>query len=186
MLRRLILPVTIASITAGGFCSLVTPASAQEVTAAARKDNIHRYLLDIYTKQRKFGEATVEYNAVLATKGSDPTLRYNYALFLAQQGKTAAARDQMKKASTLDPSNGDIWGALGKIQIQLKDFAGAQGSLQRAIQLGKPEYRKDYDSIKQYIDHINKQAQYQAEMKRYNEQKKKAPTPASSSDDDDE
>ncbi len=184
MLRRLVLPLTIASITAGGLGSFIAPASAQD--AATRKENIHRYLLDIYTKQRKFGEATLEYNAVLATKGTDPTLRYNYALFLAQQGKLVPARDQMRKATTLDPSNGDIWGALGKILIQLKDFGGAQQALEKAIQLGKPEYRKDYDSIRQYIDHLNKQKQYQAEMKRYNEQRKKTPTPASSSDDDDE
>ncbi len=184
MLRRVVLPLTIASIAAGGLGSFFAPASADD--AALRKENIHRYLLDIYTKQRKFTEAGTEYNAVLAVKGTDPVLRYNYALFLAQQGKLGLAKEQMRKATTLDPSNGDMWGALGKIQIQMKDFGGAQQSLEKAIQLGKQEYRKDYDSIKVYIDHLNKQRQYQQEMKKYNEQKKKSPTPTSSSDDDDE
>lgn len=186
MLRKksIFLPLAIASLAATGLGSFNAPASAAD-DAAVRRENIHRCLLDIYQKQRKFAEAGVEYNALLAAKATDPNLRYQYGLFLAQQTKYGPATIQLRKATQLDPTNGDYYGALGKILIQMKDFSGAQGALQRAIQLGRDEYRKDYDSIKQYLDHLQKQKQYQIEMKKYNEQKKKV-TPQSSSDDEDE
>jgi Flp pilus assembly protein TadD len=134
-------------------------------SALAKKETIHRCLLQIYVSQRK-GEAAGEYNALLAMKPADGQLHYDYANFLLRGGNNAAAAGQYRLATKYQPRNADFQIGLGNALLHAKDYNGAVNAYRRAVEIGGAT------GTQSPTDLLNRALQYQQQQTNFENYKK--------------
>lgn len=162
--------------------SLVAAQPAMAVTVDGdtikqRKILVHRSLLNIYIAQRRQADAFKEFEYMIALTPTDSKLRFEYGTHLGRAGKYGAAIEQYKKAASLDPTNADIWGAIGSTYLRMKNPQAALEYLKKAIQFGGTQYQKQYEDTYKYIEYMERKKQYdkkQAEYRKKLEQQRKS------------
>lgn len=119
-----------------GLALLAAGAGAvQADTPAQKREMIHRCLLTIYTQQRK-GEASGEYQALLAMKPTDAQLHFEYGNFLLRGGNAAGAVAQYTAATKNAGRNADYQIGLGNALMRVKNYRGAVAAYRRAVEIG--------------------------------------------------
>lgn len=132
---------------------------AQEDSGLTRAVNIHRYLADIYAKQREFQKADREYRALTKLKPNDAETHYNYGLFLAQCGKLMPALAEMERAVKLDPTEANYESAVQKFRALSKRMKRPNNDLQD--QFGPGDFlqirpKRSMEEVQQYLDNIDR------------------------------
>lgn len=160
-------------------------------TAQKRRVTIHRQLLSIYKAQNRTPDAMKEYPILLKLTPNDARLRYEYGLYLAKTGNDSGALTQLKKASSMDPSNADIYGAIGTIMIKKKNFKEGCTWIGKAISAGgdTKKYKEMYDKARKYVEYEQKRVQYEKRRKEYQkklEQRRKAQEAKANGEKDDD
>lgn len=164
--------------------SLVFTASAARAEGPTeRKVAIYKSLLDCYQKLGRAKEVSSTFATLTALQPNDAVLQYNYGYHLYTAGNTAGAIARYRKASQLDPANGDYHGNLANLLMQNKDYNGALLEYGRAGE----RFRPQFDNLQKYVAQLQQQKQYQQMLQQQNKAKKPAAAPTKkSSDDDDE
>lgn len=120
-----------------------------------RREQIHNYLLEIYTKRKQRPQALAEYAILIGYRPNDAKLRYSYGRFLANSNVAADIANgitQVKKAVELEPGNFTYLGVLGALFLKSKKPDQALPYLKLAVQYGGTDYKKTYDETYIYIE----------------------------------
>lgn len=107
--------------------------AADPAAIAAKKEEIHRCLLNCYRETSRIKEAESECRALVALKPGDASLRYLLGDLLLKSGRVGEAASHFKKAVQLDPGKGDYQAALGSVLLSLKDYNGAVSAYRAAV-----------------------------------------------------
>jgi predicted Zn-dependent protease len=142
----------------GIICMPLLPAWAVEPEVLAKKALCHSCLAKIYVAERRYPEAIVEYQALLAMKPNDAAMRFEYGNLLAKIDKAALAVPQFRAAAKLAPYVPEYQVGLGNACMYTKNYDGAVTAYTKACNLGG-----------KYQTSLQTALQYQAQQKSLNQ-----------------
>jgi tetratricopeptide (TPR) repeat protein len=143
----------------------------------------HRDLGISLEQLNRLPDAARTYERALALKDDDE-MRARYAFLLIEDGKNAAAREQLQTLAARNTTIPDVWSALGRLHYQANEFADAEKAYARSValkdsgrgwfNLGAIRMRlKDtsgaMDAFQHAAKHPETKDQAEAEMKRIRE-----------------
>lgn len=143
---------------------VLLPASAVEPEVLAKKALCHSCLAKIYVAQKKYNEAMVEYQALLAIQPNDAAMHYEYGALLSKNDKFVAAIPQFKAAAKLSAFVPEYQCALGNCYMYAKNYDAAVTAYTKACSLGG-KYQTQLQSALTYQAQEKQLKQYQQQQK---------------------
>jgi predicted Zn-dependent protease len=164
MLDRKLAMASAVVLASGYFVLSQQPATAD---GGSRKETIHRALYDIYCKQDRLDLALQELRALIAINPSDASLHYKLGGQLMNGQQFKQAIPEMSRAAQLDPRVANYWGYLGRCYMRVANYTGALGAYGHAIQTeraGDMDWRAEYQTAQQYVQHAIMEKRYKEEQ----------------------
>lgn len=106
-----------------------------QATADSNSSDLYDLLGSAYAHAQDFGKAEAAYRQAIQQDPDDPGHRHGLAQALMAQGKYAAALEQYKKLSALEPASAQNYVRMAQLDRRLKKFDDANSNLMRAEQL---------------------------------------------------
>ena len=111
------------------------------ISAGSNSFEVNNNLGNAYRLKNDYNNAVTYYVAALKLQPKDVTVRENLAKAYASSGQYDNAKTTYEQVIQADKNNFDAMIELAKVNIQLKDNAGAKEWLSR-VQTSKPAYRR--------------------------------------------
>jgi tetratricopeptide (TPR) repeat protein len=133
----------------------------QALTPNKRRENIHRYLYAIYTKQENLDSQEQELKELISLVPENNIFHYEYGLLMMKQGKYNDAIQHFDDSEKVDPNYGSAYAKEGECYSKMKKYKQAIEQYTIAQQ-----HAKSGQSFKSQID-VNQQL-----LERYEQEQK--------------
>jgi tetratricopeptide (TPR) repeat protein len=141
--------------------------AADQAAINAKKEEIHRCLLNCYRQMGRIKDSEEECKILIALRPDDGLLRYEMGDFLLKSGRVGESLSHFKKAAQLDPSKGEFHAAVGSILLSQKDYNGAVSAYRSAVSCaGGARFMPALQTAMTYQANQTQRVQYHEQLKK--------------------
>jgi tetratricopeptide (TPR) repeat protein len=134
----------------------------QVLTPNKRRENIHRYLYAIYTKQENLDSQEQELKELISLVPEDHIFHYMYGLLMMKQNKYNEAIQHFDDAEKVDPNYGSAYAMEGECYSKMKKYKQAIEQFTIAQQHAKSgqSFKSQIDVNQQLLDRYEQEQKY--------------------------